>query len=148
MTVTNPTSAPDAPAPDLSKATPRPWRAGFYSSVVGLPVMAQPDPAENSVVVLTMVGDREECEANAALIVAAVNTYDPAALRAERDEAQPVAPDISEEEIVESAKIKAQQLLPKSGGTWDLHNVFIQGALYAHRLCGAHPPATSPAAAP
>lgn len=142
MTVTNPTSAPDAPAPDLSKATPRPWRAGFYSSVVGLPVMAQPDPAENSVVVLTMVGDREECEANAALIVAAVNAYNPAALRAERDEAQPVAWDSDFRAEIERI---ADDYHP-CGGERDIAIALDEMREALQAALETHPPATSPAA--
>ena len=61
---------------DLSNATPRPWHKSAYSSVVGLPIMAQPNKFANSKVIVSVRGEWTEAEANAALIVAAVNSYD------------------------------------------------------------------------
>jgi hypothetical protein len=55
----------------MSAHTKGPWTAGHFSSVVGLPVMAQPDPTSNSVVICGVRGDRETAEANARLIAAA-----------------------------------------------------------------------------
>lgn len=49
-------------------ATRRPWRPGSYSSIVGLPVMAQPDPTQNQFTVCTFRGEQAEAEANAALL--------------------------------------------------------------------------------
>lgn len=53
--------------------TKGPWRVGHYSSVVGLPIMAQPEPTRNSVSVCVVHGDREQAEANAQLIGAATD---------------------------------------------------------------------------
>jgi hypothetical protein len=66
------------------KHTPTPWRAGSYSSIVGVPIMAQPDPKQNTIIVAgtrsaaatTPDGFRAEVEANAAFIVRAVNAHD------------------------------------------------------------------------
>ena len=54
--------------------TKTPWRAGHFSSVVGLPIMAQPDPTQNSMIVATCRG--ADAEANAAHIVQCVNEMD------------------------------------------------------------------------
>lgn len=56
--------------------TPGPWRATAFSSVVGCPIMAQPDPKRNSVIVAGVHGAfgddyQGEVEANAALIASA-----------------------------------------------------------------------------
>ena len=50
--------------------TPGPWKAGSYSSVVGIPITAQPDKTKNTVVVASTIqaSSREEAEANARLI--------------------------------------------------------------------------------
>lgn len=50
--------------------TPGPWTANRYSSVVGLPVSAQPDPKQNTIIICGVRGDRETAEANAHLIAA------------------------------------------------------------------------------
>ncbi len=46
--------------------TPGPWKASPFSSVVGCPVMAQPDPKENSVLVASTYN-----EADARLVASA-----------------------------------------------------------------------------
>ncbi len=55
------------------EATAGPWRATSYSSIVGCPITAQPDPTRNTRVVAGVHGDRDEATANARFIVAAVN---------------------------------------------------------------------------
>lgn len=55
--------------------TPGPWEAGHYSSVVGLPVVAQPDPTQNTIIICGVRGNREEAEANARLIAAAPDLF-------------------------------------------------------------------------
>lgn len=66
--------------------TPTPWEAGYYSSIVGLPIMAQPDKTKNSVVVVGVRGERAIAEANAAFIVHACNNYE--AVVKQRDAAE------------------------------------------------------------
>lgn len=59
--------------------TPGPWKASPFSSIVGCPISAQPDPKRNTIVIGSVHGaaaeDREgyraEVEANARLISAA-----------------------------------------------------------------------------
>lgn len=59
--------------------TPGPWKAAPFSSVVGCPITAQPDPTKNAIVVAgtrsaaaeDAEGFRAEVEANARLIAAA-----------------------------------------------------------------------------
>lgn len=63
------------------KHTPLPWKAGPYSSIVGIAISAQPDPNKNRVVVAGTTGafsddHKGEHEANAALIVRAVNSHE------------------------------------------------------------------------
>lgn len=66
------------------KWTPGPWRAGHFSSVVGCPVVAQPDPARNSIIVAGTRGAVAsesdafvaEIVANAHLIAAAPDLYE------------------------------------------------------------------------
>lgn len=61
------------------KHTPGPWKACAFSSVVGCPITAQPDPNASTIVVAgtrsAMAADsegfRQEVEANARLIAAA-----------------------------------------------------------------------------
>lgn len=55
----------------MSEHTPGPWQANAYSSVVGLPVSAQPDPKENTIIICGVRGDRATAEANARVIAAA-----------------------------------------------------------------------------
>ena len=63
----------------MTKHTPGPWNAAPFSSVVGCPIMAQPDPKKNSILVAVTqsavaedsAGFRAEVEANARLITAA-----------------------------------------------------------------------------
>jgi hypothetical protein len=60
--------------------TPTPWKAGSFSSVVGCPISAQPDPKKNTVIVAGVHGAfgddyRSEVEANARFIVRAVNSH-------------------------------------------------------------------------
>lgn len=64
-------AAPDGATAPNYRHTPGPWEAGHYSSVVGLPVMAQPDKTKNTIVICGVRGDRHEAEANARLIAAA-----------------------------------------------------------------------------
>lgn len=73
------------------KATPGDWRAARFSSIVGSPITAQPDPKKNTVVLAGVHGAfgeayQAEVEANAALIVLLHNSI-PAilALGRERD---------------------------------------------------------------
>jgi hypothetical protein len=60
---------------DAEGWTPGPYRAGRYSSMLGCPVMAQPDLNENSIVLCSVYGGldagKEECEATARLFAAA-----------------------------------------------------------------------------
>lgn len=64
--------------------TPGPWKAAPYSSVVGCPISAQPDPEKNTILVAgtrsavaeTPEGFRAEVEANARLIAAAPEIYE------------------------------------------------------------------------
>ena len=56
--------------------TPGPWKAAPFSSVVGCPITAQPDPKQNTIVVAGTRGAfgedyRGEIEANARLIASA-----------------------------------------------------------------------------
>lgn len=48
------------------------WWRGQYSSVVGLPVMYQPDPGKNARMMAVFNGTKTEAETNAALFYAAV----------------------------------------------------------------------------
>lgn len=61
----------EAPRSSMSAHTPGPWTACAYSGVVGIPVIAQPDPKENSVVICGVRGDKGTAEANARLIATA-----------------------------------------------------------------------------
>jgi hypothetical protein len=58
--------------------TPAPWHAGSFSSIVGVPVMAQPDPMKNTFNVCGVAApvSREENIANARLIAAAPELYE------------------------------------------------------------------------
>jgi hypothetical protein len=56
--------------------TPGPWKAAPFSSIVGWPISAQPDPKRNTVIIAGVHGFfgedyRAEVEANARLIAAA-----------------------------------------------------------------------------
>ena len=69
-----------------SKHTPGPWFAAAFSSVVGCPIMAQPNKNENMIVVAgtrsavskDASGFRAEVEANARLMAAAPELFDAA----------------------------------------------------------------------
>lgn len=55
------------------KYTPAPWQAGKYSSIVGVPITAQPDKTKNTMVIVgtQQARSKEEAIANANLIAAA-----------------------------------------------------------------------------
>jgi hypothetical protein len=63
----------------MSNHTPGPWKVAPYSSVVGCPITAQPDPTKNTILIAGTrsavstddEGFRSEVEANARLIAAA-----------------------------------------------------------------------------
>ena len=55
----------------MSVHTPGPWTARAYSSVLGLPVSAQPDAEANAVIICGVRGEQKTAEANAHLIAAA-----------------------------------------------------------------------------
>lgn len=67
-----------------TKFTPGPWRAAPFSSVVGCPIGAQPDPKKNTIIVAgtrSAVAQepgafRAEVEANSYLIAAAPEMYE------------------------------------------------------------------------
>ena len=64
----------------MAKATAGEWRHAPFSSVVGCPIMTQPDPKQNTVVLGGMHGafgddHASEVGANAAAIVALHNAY-------------------------------------------------------------------------
>jgi formylmethanofuran dehydrogenase subunit B len=65
----------------MIERTPGPWKAGKFSSVVGCPITAQPDPSRNTVVIAGVHGAfgddyQAEVEANAAFIVRACNAHE------------------------------------------------------------------------
>lgn len=64
----------------VTAPTEGPWKAAPFSSIVGCPITAQPDPKRNTVVIAGVHGAfgddyLAEVEANARLIVAACNSY-------------------------------------------------------------------------
>lgn len=67
---------PKGAKPAKLKPTPGPWRKGSYSSVVGLPIVAQPDPTQNQINVCVVRGERAQAEADAALIAVAPELLD------------------------------------------------------------------------
>lgn len=76
--MTNITASLDALEALLAKATPGEWKAAPFSSAVGCPITAQPDPKRNTVVLAGVHGAfrddyAAEVQANAALIVALRN---------------------------------------------------------------------------
>lgn len=114
--MSDPTSTPDAPAPDLSKATPRPWRLEGPDMFGDFNILHEGDALAVAAVVSNMRLP-EEVAANAALIVAAVNGYDPAALRAERDEAQPVAERVIPWEPIATSPTDGSRIWVSNGKT-------------------------------
>lgn len=67
---------PDVVAIKRRLATQRPWKMGAYSSIVGLPITAQPDPTQNTINVCVFRGERAEAEANASLVMRALSAFD------------------------------------------------------------------------
>ena len=56
--------------------TPPPWRSHPYSSVVGCPITAQPDPTKDTINITATIGEQEQAEPNAAFIVHACNAHE------------------------------------------------------------------------
>jgi hypothetical protein len=76
MTRAPPMASDGRPSVAAILPTRRPWRLGEYSSVVGLPITAQPDPTQNTVNICSFRGERAEAEANAALVMRALEAFD------------------------------------------------------------------------
>jgi hypothetical protein len=100
-----------------TKFTPGPWTAAPFSSVVGCPITAQPDPKQNTIILAGVHGSfgddyRAEVEANAHLIAAAPALYEALERLLEHAGIADAAPeDIDgEDHIAESAARKALRL--------------------------------------
>lgn len=92
LKMTDTTASLDALEALLAKATPGEWKAAAFSSAVGCPITAQPDPKRNTVVLAGVHGAfrddyAAEVQANAALIVALHNTAPALIAKARRVEA-------------------------------------------------------------
>lgn len=131
--VNTPTSL-DALEALLAKATPGEWKAAPFSSAVGCPITAQPDPKRNTVVLAGVHGAfrddyAAEVQANAALIVALRNAAPDLIAKARRAEELEAAAIALRDDLLLRAQIDIRdgaKIVNASNGVWRRFNAALK----------------------